>query len=128
MLHLKSIPKRNPQAPEEEPKLYASAIHEDKIEIDSLATYVAQRCSLRRADVHGVLVALMDLIPDELLKGNIVSLGELGSFYATVSSEGVDTEEELSVSMVKGSKIQYRPTKELKNKLKMLDFKFEIEE
>ncbi len=127
MIYLKSIPKRNPQAPEEEPKLYASAIHDEKVEIDSLATFVAQRCSLRRADVHGVLVALMDLIPDELLKGNIVSLGELGSFYATVSSEGVDTEDELSLSMVKGTKIQYRPTKELKNKLRMLDFRFAVD-
>jgi predicted histone-like DNA-binding protein len=127
MINLKAIPKRNPQVPEEVPKLYASAIHESKIELDGLAIAVAQRCSLRRADVHGVLVALMDLIPDELLQGNIISLGELGSFYATISSEGVDTEEELSVSMVKGSKIQYRPTKVLRNKLKMLDFKFVVD-
>lgn len=111
-------------APNEAPKLYASAQHDARIELDDLATTVAERCSLRRADVHGVLVALRDIIPSELLEGNIVALGELGSFYAAVSSEGVETEEELSVTQVRGVNIRYRPTKELKKKLRMIDYSF----
>lgn len=107
--------------PEAAPKYYASAVHTAKVDLDGLATAVSERCSLRRADVHGVLVALMDLIPNELLKGNIVSLGDLGSFYVSVKSEGSKTEEELLPSMVTGHKIQYVPTKELKKKLRMID-------
>jgi predicted histone-like DNA-binding protein len=124
MVLLKSIFKKNPQAPEDAPKLYASAVHSDKVDIEKLALAVSERCSLRRSDVQGALVALMDIIPSELLKGNIVSLGELGSFYANVKSEGVATEEEISVSMVKGTRIKYRPTKELTKKLRMIDFSF----
>jgi predicted histone-like DNA-binding protein len=122
MVTLKGIPKRNPQAPAEDPKFYASLVHEERVEIDALATKVSQRCSLRRSDVHGVLVALMDIIPEQLLNGDIVALGELGSFCAAVSSEGVDSVDDLSVTMVRGAKIQYRPTKELKKKLRMLDY------
>jgi predicted histone-like DNA-binding protein len=125
MLKLKSVFKKNPQAPEDAPKLYASAMHSDKIEIADLAIEVSERCSLRRSDVQGALLALMDLIPKELLKGKIVSLGELGSFYTNVKSEGVLTEEELSISMVTGTRIKYRPTKELIKKLRMIDFTFD---
>ena len=79
-LKIKLINKRNPRLPEDPPKFYASARHERRIELDELATSVSDRCSLRRSDVHGVLIALMDIIPDELGKGSIVNLGKLGSF------------------------------------------------
>ncbi len=121
MLKVKGIPKRNPMEPETAPKYYASAMHDARLDLDSLAMAVAERCSLKRADVHGVLVGLMDIIPNELLKGNIISLGQLGSFYVTVKSEGAETAEDMSPGLVKGSKIQYRPTKELKKKLRMID-------
>lgn len=123
-MNLKMISRLNPQDRNEAPKLYASAVHDERVELDDLATMVADRCSLRRSDVHGVLVALMDLVPDQLLEGNIVALGQLGSFYANVSSDGVETEEEVSVSQVRGVNIRYRPTKELKKKLRMIDYSF----
>jgi len=126
MINLKAVPKRNMKEPEMAPKYYASAQHGAKLELDELATAVAERCSLRRPDVYGVLVGLMDIIPNELLKGNIVSLGGLGSFYVSVKSEGAETKEDLSVSMVNGSKIQYRPTKKLKKELRMIDVSFAV--
>ncbi len=123
-MKLKSVSKKNPQAPEDAPKLYASAMHGAKVEIADLAVSVSERCSLRRSDVQGALLALMEVIPNELLKGNIVSLGELGSFYTNVKSEGVLSEKELSIGMVKGTRIKYRPTKELTKKLRMIDYSF----
>ena len=124
MVKLKKVLKKNPQEPEMAPKYYASAMHGAKFELDSLASAVAERCSLRRADVYGVLVGLMDIIPNELVNGNIISLGQLGSFYISVKSEGAETEEGLTPGSVSGTKIQYRPTKELKKKLRMVDVSF----
>jgi len=121
MINVRGVLKRNPREPETAPLVYASAQHDARIDLNSLATSVAERCSLRRADVHGVLVALMDIIPNELLAGNIVSLGELGSFYVTVKSDPAETVEDLKPSMIKSSKIRYVPTKELKKELRMLD-------
>ena len=123
-MYLKSIQRINPQAPEEAPKYYASAVHDARVELDELASRVAESCSIRRADVYGVLVALMDIIPDLLLDGNIVTLGELGSFYTTVSSDGVENEEELSTTMIRNSFIRYRPTKALRKKLRAIDYTF----
>lgn len=118
---IKAISKRNPREPLAEPKFYASAIHDDKVDLDGLATIIANRCSLRRADVHGVLIALMDAIPDELIEGKIIALGDLGTFCVNVKSEPAETGEDLSSSMVKGVKLMYRPSKELKKKLRMVD-------
>lgn len=124
MIKLKSVAKRNPKAVEEPPKFYASAVHDASVELDGLATAVSNRCSLRRSDVHGVLIALMDIIPEELLNGKIVSLGNLGSFCVNVKSEGADIEEELSHSNVKGFKILYRPASKLKKLLRMTEVSF----
>ena len=124
MIRLKRIPKRNPLEPETAPKYYASALHGAHVDLDDLATNVAERCSLKRADVYGVLVGLMDIIPNELLEGKIVALGQLGSFYVNVKSEGAEIKEDLSTGMVKGTKIQYKPTKELKNKMKVAAVSF----
>ncbi|MDP3914549.1 MAG: HU family DNA-binding protein [Bacteroidota bacterium] len=123
-LKLKKVNKRNPRLPEDAPKFYASAMHGRKIALDELASSVSERCSLRRSDVHGVLIALMDIIPDELGRGSIVNLGKLGSFYVSVKSEGTDTAEEQTPAMVSGMKIQYRPTKELRKQLRMIDVSY----
>lgn len=124
MIKLKTVAKRNPLEVEMPPKYYASAMHDASVDLDGLATAVSNRCSLRRSDVHGVLIALMDIIPDELSNGKIVTLDSLGSFYINVKSEGAETPEELSHSYVKGLKVQYRPALKLKKQLKMIDLSF----
>ncbi|MFA5330706.1 MAG: HU family DNA-binding protein [Prolixibacteraceae bacterium] len=125
-LKVKIVNKKNPLHLEEPSKFYASAVHLRKIELDQLATSVAERCSLRRSDVHGVLIALMDIIPSELLEGNIIDLGNLGSFYVSVKSEGVATEEDCSVTQIAGTRIQFRPAKKLKKQMRMIDFSYAI--
>ena len=121
---LKAIQRINPQKPDEAPKYYASAIHNERIEMDDLATMIAGRGSMQRSDVHGVLVAIMDVIPQLLINGKVVSLGELGSFYTTISSDGVASKEDLSVSMIRNAFVRYRPSKKLRKKLRMLDYTF----
>ena len=124
MIQIKQIAKPNPFDSENPVYYYASAVHSGKLTIEDLATEVAERCSLRCSDVIGALIALMDVIPENLIKGKVVTLGELGSFYLTVKSEGVKNPDELTKGMVKGVKIQYRPTKKFKNKLKIIDVSF----
>ena len=44
----------------------------------------------------GVVTATVDCIREQLLSGNKVQLGELGSFYVTFSGEGVDDAEKFN--------------------------------
>jgi HU domain fused to wHTH, Ig, or Glycine-rich motif len=42
------------------------------------------------------------VIPEELAKGNIVELGDFGSFWLRASSEGAETAEEVRSSQISG--------------------------
>lgn len=120
MIKTKIVSRKNPQEPGAAPKYYAAAQHDEVVTLNELAVDIANRCTLRRSDVHGVLLALMDLIPERLSSGRILSLGELGTFCVNVKSEGALAPSEYVPSMVVGKKIVYRPTKELRDKLHLM--------
>lgn len=117
----KMITRRNPQEPEEAPKYYLSAVRTGNVDIERLSREVSNRCTLRESDVRGALIALMEIIPEQICEGKIVSLGTLGSFYVNVSSTASDTPEEVSPANVRGFKVIHQPTKEFKKHLRMID-------
>jgi nucleoid DNA-binding protein len=56
-----------------------------------------------------------------LENNEIVRFGDFGSFQVSVSSEGAETEEKFHPSLIKSSKILFRPgvdLKEMQNNLK----------
>jgi predicted histone-like DNA-binding protein len=120
-IRVKLVNRKNPKVPTDPPKFYASAIHEHNVKMDELAIAVANRCTVRRADVHAVLFGLLDILSEELTRGNIVNLGQLGYFRVNVKSEGAETAEDYVPSMIVGKKIVYKPTKELKKLLQNID-------
>ena len=126
MIKVKVISKKNPREPEAPPRFYTSAVHDVQMDLDTLASEVAERCTVRRSDVHGVLIALMDLIPKELSNGKSIALGQLGTFAVNVLSEPADTAEEVGPGSVKGLKIQYRPSRKFKKQLGLTDVSFAI--
>lgn len=123
MLKTKIIGRKNPLLREAPPKYYATAVHEVTMDLNTLAVDIANRCTLRRSDVHGVLLALMDSIPAQLADGKIVSFGELGTFCINLKSEGADTIDDFVPSMITGKKIVFRPTKELRDKVQQFKFR-----
>ncbi len=123
-IRVKTITRRNPLEPDAELKHYAVAVHNGKIDLDELASEVADRCSMRRADVYGVLVALTDFIPQALKKGKVIGLGKLGTFSVTISSGGETTATEVTPTTLKGFKLLFRPTKELREQLQLSRISF----
>jgi predicted histone-like DNA-binding protein len=121
MIRSKVVSKRNPKEPEAAPRFYASAVHGARVDLNSMAYEVSMRCTMSRADVHGVLVALTEIIPEKLEQGKIVAIDGLGTFCVNVKSEGAENPEGVSPALVKGLKLLYRPTKELKKKLRTID-------
>jgi len=57
-----------------------------------------------------------------LRASKIVRLCNLGSFQIAVKSEGKDTTEEVNASVIKGSRIKFRPGKAFRRILKTLEF------
>ncbi len=95
-------------------KYYASVHREQPVTLQKFVWEVSRASTLNRVDVHAAIQAFLELIPAYLADGKIVRLGEFGSFYATISSRGEETEEDVTGASIKGAKIRFRPGPEMK--------------
>ena len=116
-----TVKKKNPLKPTDPDKYYASAVYKDKLTIRKIATEIAERTSISSTDSMAVLEALTQVLPFFLLDGNIVYLGDFGTFRISLRSDGADKPEDFTASNVTGYKLLFRSGKEFTAKLKNLD-------
>lgn len=65
---------------------------------------------------------MIEIIELQLKHGQPVRLNTLGTFYLTLTSNGKDTEEELSSDDIKKARIRFRPGKRLQKMIRNLEF------
>ena len=73
-------------------------------------------------DVLAVLNDLTKVLVRHLSEGEIVRLGDFGSFQITISSEGAETEAKFNASMIKSNRIIFRPGEDLKEMLRNVKY------
>lgn len=115
-------PRINPQNREEEPKFYGQIVSNRTVSIDELAEVVAGRCTVKPADVVGVVTAFEVEMKSALLNSEIVDLDRIGRFRVTVNGNGTATEEEYHPSLIRGVKVRFTPAKYIKEVLAKADF------
>ena len=103
------IPRLNPRDKEAAPKYYARAQASGDVNIREMSERIQQTCTVTKADVQAVLIALEDVIIDALKSGEIVRLGDLGAFQIGLSSKGAETEEDYTPSLIQKARINFRP-------------------
>jgi nucleoid DNA-binding protein len=69
-----------------------------------------------------VLEGLLTLIPREISQGNIVELGEFGTLWMRIQSEGSERVEEVNGNNVKRVLPRFSPGKEFKQVLSQTEF------
>lgn len=74
------VKRNNPLDQDAVPKFYAQAQANGHVEIREMADRIQKTCTVTRADVMAVLVALEDVIMEALEGGEIVRLADLGTF------------------------------------------------
>ncbi|WP_162126241.1 HU family DNA-binding protein [Flavobacterium phycosphaerae] len=116
------VPKKNNLVTPPEVKYYPIAVGRQVIDLDQLAKRVAQASSMSVADCYGVIIALTEQIAFELADGNIIKIKSLGTFQLTISSGGVEQPTESILPHIKATRIKYKPSKELQQKLKVVKF------
>ena len=116
-------PRINPRDKEAAPKFYGHVQASGDINIREMSERIQQTCTVHKSDVFAVLVALEDVITDALKGGEIVRLGDLGSFQIGISSKGALTEEDYDESLIKKARINFRPGSVLSNILGNLSYK-----
>ena len=119
----KSVERRNPQDLNLPAKFYAKAIASGEVDLDTLAEQIAYECTVTESDCYAVLLALERNIANELQQGRIVKLGKLGNFQVSLSSEGVNTLDEVNAQLITKSRILFRPGKRLRNLLGGLSYR-----
>jgi predicted histone-like DNA-binding protein len=90
-------------------KYYASIVTDGEVTVDELSKEIEKFSSLSEPDIHGVIIALENVIQTKLSESRIVKLQKLGTFYPTLSSEGKDTEEEIDSRSIRSVGVNYRP-------------------
>lgn len=103
-------------------KWYAIVKSDGELTIDDLTKEIEKFSALSEADIRGVIIALENVIVNELVNGKIIRLDKLGSFYPSLSSEGAATAEEFNSSMIKSAKVNYRPGTRIADALKTAKF------
>ena len=69
-----------------------------------------------------MLEALLTTIPEELSKGNIVELGNFGSFWLRSEAEGADSAEAVRGNQITKVLPRFNPGKEFKKVLEAIEF------
>lgn len=116
------VERKDPSNPEIQGKYYAQAQARGEAGIRELSQRIQQTCTVTRADVMAVLIALEDVVSDSLANGEIVRLGELGSLQVSLSGSGAATKEEYHDGLIEKAKILFRGGQTLSNMLGTLKY------
>lgn len=123
MIDINVIQKVNPQSPEDPRKYYGITKSSGTADIRKLANRISKETTLGTPDVMAVIEAMLQDIPEFLLEGKIVKLGDFGTFRLTISGEGVETQEEYSTNLIRKANLHFRGGKVFQNVLASAEFR-----
>ena len=103
------VPRYNPNAKNEPPRYYARAQASGEMTLREMAERIQQSCTVTKADVHAVLVAMEDVIIGALKAGEMVRMGDLGTLQIGLSGKGSAIEEDYEPSLITKARINFRP-------------------
>lgn len=84
--------RKNPMNKEAAPKAYGTAQVTDSISLSQFAAHISEHHSkYGKGDIYAVLIEMVICMREQLLLGNSISLGDMGSFRATIATAGADS-------------------------------------
>ncbi len=92
------------------------------MDLEYIANELAEKSSISKGDVMSIIPNLIDLVPKELAHGRTVNLGNLGTFWLNISSEGLENEADVSPEAIKKVNIRFKPSRTVKYLLGQLKF------
>jgi len=116
------VERGNPANPEAPKKFYPSIQSTGRMTLRELAERAAQMSTLTTTDIVAAIESFLTIVPSELAKGNIVELGDFGSFWLRASADGADTAETVRADQISGILPRFNPGKEFKRTLDNIEF------
>jgi predicted histone-like DNA-binding protein len=116
------VERGNPASPESGKKFYPSIQSSGRVTHRDLVTEISEICSLSTADMMAAIEILLLMIPRELVKGNIVELGDFGNFWLRSTSKGAKTADQVSGELITNLIVRFNAGKEFKRVLRSAKF------
>lgn len=101
---------------------YANAKAAGTVDTYELCDLIAESSTASPGDVKIVLDELIRVMRRCLGKGEVIQVGELGSFQLQFGSSGTLTEKEFNQSLIKSKRILFRPGKLLRDAMNNYSF------
>jgi predicted histone-like DNA-binding protein len=116
------VARSNPGNPAAPPKYYPSVKSSGRTTLRQLARQIAEISTVSSVDTLAVLEALLTLLPRELSDGNIVELGDFGSFRLRAQTEGAESAEAVTARHIIKVLPRFAPGKEFQQALAATTF------
>jgi predicted histone-like DNA-binding protein len=111
------VARGNPQDPAEPKKYYPVVKSTGELKLRDLAERAAEMSTLSPVDVAAAVEAFLAIIPRALADGNIVRLGDFGTYSLRVRSVGAETEEAVGAKNITKVVAGFRPGKTFRDAL-----------
>ena len=122
MLKFKVIKRNYPRDLNAQPKFHASIKRNQNVGLDHMVDELRKISSINKGDAVSTLINLIELVPKELARGNTVTLGNLGTFWLSVSSQGFDNAEDVSPKAINKVKVHFKASNQLKDLMSNLTY------
>ena len=104
-------------------KAYGTAQIHESLDLDDFCRHIADHNSpFSKGTVKGILTDAVACLREQLLAGNKVSLGDLGSFHVELACDGADTTDEFNAQKIKAVNVCWTPGLEFKNLRSVAEF------
>jgi predicted histone-like DNA-binding protein len=116
------VERGNPANPGAPKKFYPSIQSSGRVSTRELAEMASQMSTLSSVDMVAAIESFLAIIPRELAKGNIVELGEFGSFWLRSTADGAETAETVRADQITNVMPRFNPGREFKRIIDAITF------
>jgi predicted histone-like DNA-binding protein len=117
MLKFKLIKKGYPKNTNSPKKYYATHVKTGTRKLHNIVKDVSVNPSINQKEIRQIIKQVTEIIPDYLLNGESVRLGDLGTIRLSFNSEGVDQAKDFSPDMIKNIKVIFTPSPKFKERI-----------
>lgn len=104
-------------------KAYAKNQVSETWSLEKFSKHIADHNGVfSRGTVKGVLSDMCECLVEQLLNGNKIQLGELGTFGISISSEGAESIDKFTSKNIKSVNIIFTPGKDFENMIGRAEF------
>ncbi len=122
-LFYNKVQRKNPAKQSDPGKWYPVLRSVTQVTEKEVGKRIADETTLNPKEAEMAISQLLKVLKSELLAGNTVKLGDWGTFYLTVNSNGVATEQEVTATLIKQVNINFLAGDELRDSLDKAEFK-----